>query len=111
MVCSDLSTATVLREVSCSFASHTGKLTKVEQMNRIEDIFFYSDVVMHYSTCSLIQRAVSPDNVTFNQECLESARAALVAHMRCNIQYNTKENEELWNGYIHWSILQAPFTP
>jgi hypothetical protein len=82
-----------------------------DQLDRIEDVFFFSDVVMHYSTCSLVQRAVSPDNVTFNQECLESARAALVAHMRCSIQYNTKENEELWNGYIHWSILQAPFTP
>ncbi|KAH4052515.1 hypothetical protein HBI75_138870 [Parastagonospora nodorum] len=77
----------------------------------LEDVFFYSDVVMHYSTCSLIQRAVSPDNVTFNDECLESARAALVAHMRCNDRFNVAGNEYLWSGYIHWSILQAPFTP
>jgi hypothetical protein len=84
---------------------------RTDQLVRIEDVFFYSNVVMHYSTCALIQRAVSPDNVTFNQECLESARAALVAHMRCNDQYNTAANKELWNGYIHWSILQAPFTP
>ena len=62
---------------------------------------------MHYSTCALIQRAVTPDNVTFNQECLESSRAALMAHMRANLQFNTKGNEELWSGYIHWSILQV----
>ena len=62
---------------------------------------------MHYSTCALIQRAVSPDNVNFNQECLESARAALVAHARCNAQFNIKGNEQMWNGYIHWSILQV----
>ncbi|KAF2025655.1 hypothetical protein EK21DRAFT_75922 [Setomelanomma holmii] len=80
-------------------------------LDRVEDVFFHADVVMHYSTCALIQRAISPDNVTFNQECLESSRAALVAHQRCNAQFNVKGNEQLWNGYIHWSILQAPFTP
>lgn len=80
-------------------------------MTLVEDIFFYADTVMHYSTCSLIQRAVSPDNVTFNQECLQSARAALVAHMRCSVRFNVVGGEELWNGYVHWSILQAPFTP
>jgi hypothetical protein len=77
----------------------------------VQDIFFHSDVVMHYSTCALIQRAVSPDDTTFNQECLASSKAALAAHMRANRQFNTKGNEELWSGYIHWSILQAPFTP
>jgi hypothetical protein len=78
---------------------------------RVQDIFFYSDVVMHYSTAALIQRAVSPNNMTFNQECLESSRAALVAHMRANAQFNKKGQEDLWAGYVHWSILQAPFTP
>lgn len=78
---------------------------------RVEDVFFHSNVVMHYSTCALIQRAVTTDNVTFTQECLEYSRAALIAHERCNAQFNTGGNEELWSGYIHWSILQAPFTP
>ncbi|KAL6704960.1 hypothetical protein ACN47E_007505 [Coniothyrium glycines] len=78
---------------------------------RIQDIFFHSDVVMHYSTCALIQRAVSPEHASFNQECLESSKAALAAHMCANQQFNTEGNEELWSGYIHWSILQAPFTP
>ncbi|KAH7385439.1 fungal-specific transcription factor domain-containing protein [Phaeosphaeria sp. MPI-PUGE-AT-0046c] len=89
---------------------HVG-LEYTDAMALVEDIFFYADTVMHYSTCSLIQRAVSPDNVTFNQECLESARAALVAHMRCSARFNVMGGEELWNGYVHWSILQAPFTP
>lgn len=66
---------------------------------------------MHYSTCALIQRGGSSDNATLNQECLESARAALAAHMRANAQFNTAGNEELWSGYVHWSILNAPFTP
>ncbi|KAH6629575.1 hypothetical protein C7974DRAFT_413361 [Boeremia exigua] len=78
---------------------------------RIADVFFHADVVMHYSTCALIQRAVSSDNVTFSQECLEYSRAALAAHERCNAQFNNGGSEELWIGYIHWSILQAPFTP
>jgi len=78
---------------------------------RVEDVFFHSNVVMHYSTCALIQRAITTDNVTFTQECLEYSRAALIAHERCNAQFNTGGNEELWSGYIHWSILQAPFTP
>ncbi|CAI6230604.1 unnamed protein product [Periconia digitata] len=77
----------------------------------IGDIFYLADVVVHYSTCALIQRAVSPDNVTFNQECLQSARAALIAHQRCHKQFNIQGNEDLWSGYVHWSILQAPFTP
>lgn len=93
------------------------------------DLFYHSDVVVHYSTVTLIQRAASKDNNVFNQDCLESARAALVAHQRCSQQFNTKGNEDLWSGYVHWcvkvpqsipnyqlmylsrSILQAPFTP
>jgi hypothetical protein len=82
-------------------------LTSTDSLNRVGDIFFHADVVMHYSTLSLVQRAVSPDNVTFNRECLESARAALVAHQRCNTQFNVKGNEEFFKGYIHWSILQV----
>ncbi|KAF1912991.1 fungal-specific transcription factor domain-containing protein [Ampelomyces quisqualis] len=82
-------------------------------MERVNDVFFYADSVMHYSTCTLIQRAVSPDigNTTLNQECLASARAALLAHSRCSARFNVKGEEDLWIGYLHWSILQAPFTP
>ncbi len=53
---------------------------------RFQDMFFYADVVMHYSTCALIQRAVTTDNVTFNQECLESSRAA--SGSACASQFN-----------------------
>jgi len=59
----------------------------------------------------MIQRAISTGNATFNQECLESSRAALAAHMRASSQFNTDGNEEFWLGYINWSILNAPFTP
>jgi hypothetical protein len=64
----------------------------------------FADVLLHYSTCALIQRAVSPDNVTFNQDCLDSSRKALLAHQRCSEQFNVKGNEDLWSGYIHWYI-------
>ncbi|KAJ8117004.1 hypothetical protein OPT61_g1688 [Boeremia exigua] len=87
------------------------ELPSQRSFERVEDVFFHADVVMHYSTCALIQRAVSSDSGTFSQECLGYARAALIAHERCNAQFNTNGNEELWAGYIHWSILQAPFTP
>ncbi|KAL1792205.1 hypothetical protein ACET3X_009956 [Alternaria dauci] len=79
--------------------------------SRIEDIFFHADVVVHYSTCALIQRATSLDNSTYSRECLESSRAALIAHMRSNDQFNTGGKTELWAGYLHWAILQAPLTP
>ncbi|KAF5853611.1 hypothetical protein GGP41_002140 [Bipolaris sorokiniana] len=79
--------------------------------DRVEDILFYSDVVSHYSTCALIQRSVSPGNMTFSQDCLQSSRSALDAHKRASAQFNKKGQEELWSGYVHWSILQAPFTP
>ncbi|KAH6639093.1 fungal-specific transcription factor domain-containing protein [Boeremia exigua] len=79
--------------------------------DQVEDVFFHTDVVVHYSTCALVLRALSPDSNTFNEECLEYSRAALVAHMRCNSQFNTKATTQLWSGYIHWSILQAPITP
>lgn len=76
-----------------------------------QDIVFYTDVVGHYSTCAMIQRAISTDNSTFNQECLESSRAALAAHMRASSHFNTDGNEEMWLGYLHWSVLNSPFTP
>ncbi|CAN9407683.1 unnamed protein product [Alternaria alternata] len=79
--------------------------------SRLEGVFLYADVVVHYSTCALIQRATSLDNSTFSQECLESSRAALIAHMRSNAKFNTGEKTELWAGYVQWSILQAPLTP
>ncbi|KAF2736701.1 hypothetical protein EJ04DRAFT_510814 [Polyplosphaeria fusca] len=86
------------------------------------DLFHHSDTVTHYSTATLIQRAVILDGLShstecveyahaFNNDCLESARAALAAHQRANKRFNTKGNEDLWSGYLHWSILQAPFTP
>ncbi len=85
----------------------TRRLILSGSFERVEDVFFHADVVMHYSTCALIQRAVSSGNGTFSQECLGYSRAALVAHERCNAQFNNGGNEELWAGYIHWSILQV----
>ncbi|KAF2870538.1 fungal-specific transcription factor domain-containing protein [Massariosphaeria phaeospora] len=74
------------------------------------DIFYHSDAVMHYSTVTLTQRACS-SNVDFDQACLKSARSALLAHQRCSEQFNITGNEEIWSGYVHWALLQSPFTP
>lgn len=81
-------------------------LKYLEYLGDVEDLFFHTDVVVHYSTCALIHRAACPEN-TLSQECLEASRAAILAHMRCNAQFNSKVNTELWAGYIHWSILQV----
>lgn len=78
----------------------------IEYLDDVEDLFFHTDVVVHYSTCALIHRATCSEN-TLSQECLESSRAAILAHMRCNAQFNSKANTELWAGYIHWSVLQV----
>lgn len=79
--------------------------------SRLEGVFLYADVVVYYSTCALIQRATSLDNSTFIQECLESSRAALTAHMRSNTKFNTGEKTELWAGYVQWSFLQVGLVP
>lgn len=90
-----------------AFSPNQHRLILSGSFERVEDVVFHADVVVHYSTCALIQRAVSSDNVTFSRECLEYSRTALVAHEKCNAQFNTKGSEELWSGYIHWSILQV----
>ena len=68
------------------------------------DIFYHSDVVVHYSLITLIQRAQSPDNGTFTAECLDSARRALIAHQKCSERFNVLGTEELWSGYVHWCV-------
>lgn len=85
--------------------------TMQDALDAFGEIFHFSDIVVHFSTLTLIQRATSPDNITFTPDCLESARKSLKAHMRCSEQFNVKGNENLWSGYVHWSLLQAPFTP
>ena len=70
------------------------------------DLFYHADVVGHHSTAALIQRAIRPGadgtSSTCHDDCIRSARAALAAHQACADVFNTKENEELWSGYIHW---------
>ena len=69
---------------------------------KVGDLFYHADAIVHYSTITLIQKAMSPDNNTFNQECLDAARAAIAAHGRANEQFNVEGNEEMWSGYLHW---------
>jgi hypothetical protein len=80
------------------------KLTFPKSYGDVGDLFYHGDIATHYSTASLIQRAVSSDNVNFSDACLASARAALVAHQRCSEKFNIKGNEALWSGYVHWYV-------
>ncbi|KAF2708656.1 hypothetical protein K504DRAFT_467892 [Pleomassaria siparia CBS 279.74] len=103
---------TLVKELDQAWAAREElKLEFPKSYGDVGDLFYHADVATHFSTASLIQRAASPDNVTFSAKCLESARASLLAHQRASEKFNIKGNEELWSGYIHWSILQAPFTP
>lgn len=98
------------QSVPYSVHRHAG-LMRAGSFDRVEDVFFHTDVVVHYSTCALALRAASPDTCTPSTECLAHARAALLAHMRCNAQFNTHATTELWAGYMHWSILQVRKIP
>ena len=68
----------------------------------ITDLFYHADVAFHYSTITLIYRAMSDDTSRFSQECLDTARSALIAHRACNRQFNVEGNEDLWASYVHW---------
>ncbi|KAF1812100.1 hypothetical protein P152DRAFT_449879 [Eremomyces bilateralis CBS 781.70] len=72
-----------------------------------------SDQVAHQSVLVLIHRAMPPDDFStsqFSSECLEVSRKALKSHESTSKHFKGK-GEEYWSGYLHWAVLQAPFTP
>lgn len=78
-----------------------------------------SDQVHYLAILCLIYRAApqassAPNSVrapaSLSPECIDAARKALQAHLEGSNKYKGKNNE-LWNVYIHWAILNAPFTP
>jgi hypothetical protein len=72
-----------------------------------------SDEVSHYSTLALIYRAIPPSEPLrpsrFNDECISAARAAFASHQVC--MEITSSSQFLNAGYLHWTILYAPFVP
>ena len=73
-----------------------------QEVRDFQNLIHYADAVIHYSTVTLIQRAVNTDGTTFSAECLDSARAALTAHQKCAKRFNVKGSEEIWSGYVNW---------
>lgn len=72
-----------------------------------------SDEVSHYSSLALIYRAIPPSEhgrpSRFNDECLAAARAAFASHQAC--MEITASSQFMNAGYLHWTILYAPFVP
>lgn len=84
--------------------AHHGRTDRAvrEPVGDYQNLLDYSDAVVHHSTATLIQRAVNNHHTSFSHDCLDSARAALMAHLRCHEQFNVKGSEDLWSGYMHW---------
>ena len=85
------------------------------------DLIRLSDTVNYYNLTCMVHRATpqhpgssvpvsSYGSQVLSLDCIIAARKSLQAHLECASRYKGK-NEELWAGYIHWAILNAPFTP
>ncbi|KAL4733991.1 hypothetical protein BDV11DRAFT_209783 [Aspergillus similis] len=83
-----------------------------EQAQRIKSTTM-SDDVLRQSMLTLIYRAMpvqTGSSSTFNEECLETARAALEGHQSFILEFGTTDTV-LLSGHITWSILFVPFVP
>ncbi|KAF7559911.1 hypothetical protein G7046_g4251 [Stylonectria norvegica] len=76
------------------------------------DMILKSGQVSHLASLTLIYRAIpSAPGLpsTFNAECIEAARMAFSCHEDCMKLASDSRFSTL--GYLHWTILYAPFTP
>ncbi|KAL4758282.1 Zn(II)2Cys6 transcription factor [Aspergillus foveolatus] len=83
-----------------------------EQAQRIKSSTISEDV-LRQSMLTLIYRAMpaqTGSSSTFNEECLDTARAALEGHQSFIREFGTTDTE-LLSGHIMWSILFVPFVP
>ncbi|KAL4753692.1 hypothetical protein BDW72DRAFT_201388 [Aspergillus terricola var. indicus] len=83
-----------------------------EQAQRIKSSTISEDV-LRQSMLTLIYRAMpvqTGSSSTFNEECLETARAALEGHQSFILEFGTTD-AALLSGHITWSILFVPFVP
>ncbi|KAL6233018.1 hypothetical protein BDW75DRAFT_246837 [Aspergillus navahoensis] len=72
-----------------------------------------SDDVLRQSMLTLIYRAMpvqAGSSSTFNEECLETARAALEDHQSFILEFGMTDTVLLY-GHFAWSILFVPFVP
>ncbi|OAG42549.1 hypothetical protein AYO21_03134 [Fonsecaea monophora] len=76
------------------------------------DMLLKSAEVSHLASLTLVYRAIPGEPgfpSTFNTECIEAARAAIKCHDEC--MKHASDNPFVQAGYLHWTILYAPFTP
>ncbi|KAI2602767.1 fungal-specific transcription factor domain-containing protein [Hypoxylon sp. NC1633] len=74
-------------------------------------IMLKSDEVSYLSSLALTYRAMpsaGSRSRTFSDECIDAARAAMLCHQQA---MGMMDDQSLRIGYIHWTILYAPFIP
>ncbi|KAL4929699.1 putative C6 transcription factor [Aspergillus undulatus] len=90
-----------------------GIYAQLNNITAIESLYMRCDEVCRLSLLCLIYRAIPPQSGTpgtFVQECIESARGALLSHKSCmSLLKDTTAALKL--SYLHWSILYSPFVP
>ncbi|KAI0172907.1 fungal-specific transcription factor domain-containing protein [Hypoxylon sp. FL1284] len=78
---------------------------------RMYALIFKSDHVSYLSSLALTYRAIPPTGTrsrTFSDECIDAARAAITTHQEA---MDMMDDPSAKTGYIHWTILYAPFIP
>jgi hypothetical protein len=93
-----------------------GELT--EQQGKFEgkemEGMFKSDQVSHWSTLTLVYRAIPPPPGSFSSfsaECIEAARSAFRMHFECMAIIGSSEGQHNEAAYLNWTILYHPFVP
>lgn len=80
----------------------------------VHEMFLLADEIVLCTTLTLILGAVlRAEGFSFsrNHQRLIAARRALELHQTCCLQYGAMVDQEMFVDYIHWTLLQTPFTP
>ena len=81
------------------------------------DAMLKSDQVSHWSTLTLVYRAIPPTPgflSSFSAECIEAARSAFRLHFECMaliIESGGDRGAHSEASYLNWTILYHPFVP
>lgn len=86
----------------------------VDSIDREKGLYYaqavrQADYVSHLATLTLIHRAAS-STAQPTEQCIEYARRTIDAHQDACTRYRDTD-VDLWDGYIHWAVIHAPFTP
>ncbi|KAI5458317.1 hypothetical protein BGZ63DRAFT_61582 [Mariannaea sp. PMI_226] len=102
----------IKRETSIPEETHAEEESPQQRYAMSLEVILKSGQVSHLASLTLIYRAIpnAPGfDSTLNFECIEAARMAFRCHADC--MQLTSENRYSTLGYLHWTILCAPFTP